>query len=68
MSERRGAAGRGPGAAGPAKAAARRGLSRRGLLGGALAAAVASVVIGKRIEPKPGPKRWTGKTRWIGHC
>lgn len=48
--------------------AARRGLSRRGLIGGALAAAVASVVLGKRVEPRPGPKRWTGKTRWIGHC
>jgi hypothetical protein len=56
-------------AAGPESTAiVRRALSRRGVIGGALAAAVASVVLGKRIQPRPGPKRWTGKTRWIGHC
>jgi hypothetical protein len=43
-------------------------LSRRGVLGGALAAAVALVVGGERVRQKPGPNRWNGRTRWIGHC
>lgn len=46
------------------------GLSRRRLLGGALAGAVAAVVLGRQApsKPLPMPDRWKGKTRWIGHC
>lgn len=44
------------------------GLSRRHLLGGALAGTLASVLLGRQRAPAPGPSRWTGKTRWIGHC
>lgn len=44
------------------------GPSRRGVLAGAFAAAVAAVLGGERVLPKPGPNRWHGRTRWIGHC
>lgn len=43
-------------------------LSRRRVLGGALVAAVAAVLGGERVRPRPGPSRWNGRTRWIGHC
>jgi hypothetical protein len=42
-------------------------LTRRWVLGGVLAGAVAAV-LGPRVEVRPTPKRWKGKTRWIGHC
>jgi hypothetical protein len=43
-------------------------LSRRSVLGGVFAAAVAVVVGGEKLRKKPGPNRWNGRTRWIGHC
>ena len=52
----------------PAPPTAPAGLSRRRLLGGALTGALASVLLGRPRTPAPGPSRWTGKTRWIGHC
>ncbi len=52
----------------PAPPAAPAGLSRRRLLGGALAGTLASVLLGRQRAAAPGPSRWTGKTRWIGHC
>jgi hypothetical protein len=43
-------------------------LSRRRFLGGVLAAAGAAVTV-KAVAPAPTePTRWTGRTRWIGHC
>jgi hypothetical protein len=43
-------------------------LSRRRFLGGVLAAAGAAVTV-KTVAPAPAePTRWTGRTRWIGHC
>jgi hypothetical protein len=45
-----------------------RALSRRRVLGGAIAGTLATVLLGRQVKPKPGPNRWTGKTRWIGHC
>jgi hypothetical protein len=36
----------------------------------AAAGAAATVTVsGAVVEPAPeAPRRWTGKTRWIGHC
>lgn len=48
--------------------AERPGFSRRRLLGGALAGTLATVLLGRERRAQPGPNRWTGKTRWIGHC
>jgi hypothetical protein len=44
-------------------------LSRRRFLGGVLAAAGAAVTA-TAVAPAPAsePPRWTGRTRWIGHC
>jgi hypothetical protein len=43
-------------------------LSRRRFLGGVLAAAGAAVTA-TAVAPAPDePTRWTGRTRWIGHC
>lgn len=44
------------------------GTTRRRLLGGALAAALATLVVPARLRPTIDPDRWKGKTRWIGHC
>ncbi|HVV88519.1 MAG TPA: hypothetical protein VHE35_35995 [Kofleriaceae bacterium] len=45
------------------------GMTRRRLLGGALAGALATALLrGEQPRGKPGPDRWKGKTRWIGHC
>ena len=61
-----------PGAATPGKATTDEpqptGFSRRRLLGGALAGTLATVLLGRARPVEPGPNRWTGKTRWIGHC
>ncbi len=46
-----------------------RGPSRRRLIGGALAGALAAVLLpADTLRGRPEPDRWKGKTRWIGHC
>jgi hypothetical protein len=44
-------------------------VTRRRFVGGVLAAAGAAVTA-KAVAPAPPsePPRWTGRTRWIGHC
>ena len=48
-------------------------LTRRRFLRGVLAtagAAAAATAVVEVVTPAPerAPTRWTGKTRWIGHC
>jgi len=41
----------------------------RGILATAGTAAAATAIVEIAAGPEPeAPKRWTGKTRWIGHC